>query len=95
MKVEGKIIQLSSRDVEGDKNTIKIKTLIDNVNWDVLVTLSSEEYHRAVQAHDGNKTVRITGVLEKRKTEYKVTELQSFFVQEQIASKNIDKNNNK
>ncbi|MBM2816142.1 MAG: hypothetical protein HW421_2904 [Ignavibacteria bacterium] len=83
MSLEGKIVQLSSRDVDGDKNSIKMRTTIDNVGWGVLISLSSEDYHKAVNAHDTNKTVQITGILEKRKTEYKVTELNEFRVKGQ------------
>ena len=82
MSLEGKIVLLSSRDVEGDKNTIKIRTMIDNLNKDVQVTLSSDDYHRAVHAHDSNKTIQISGILEKKKTDYKITELNEFNVKE-------------
>jgi hypothetical protein len=80
MILTGKVVSLKSTDVTGDKNTITLKTTIDNVNKDVQVTLSSEEYHNALQAHGENKTVKVSGTLEKQKSYYKVIELQEFSV---------------
>jgi len=74
----GKIIQLSSKDVEADKNTIIVESEIKKVKSKISVQLSSEDYQMAVDAHKFNKTVLIKGTIEKTKTQYRVTELQGF-----------------
>ena len=76
--IVGKVIVLSSRDIEKDNNSIRVRAMIDNVVSEVLVMLNSINYHEAIKAHDGNLSVRISGVFEKRKSDYKVSELHTF-----------------
>lgn len=76
--IYGKIIQLSSKDIEGDKNSIIIESEIKKVKSKIVIQLSADDYQVAVEAHKTNKTVLVKGTLEKNKTSYKVTELQQF-----------------
>ena len=76
--VYGKIIQLSSRDVDGEKNTIKVEGLIKNIKSTIVVQLSSDDYKLATDAHKANQSVLINGILEKEKSQYKVIELKKF-----------------
>lgn len=78
--VYGKIIQLASKDVEGDKNTIKVEAEIKKVKAIVQLQLSPQDYQLAIIAHSKNRTVLFNAVLDKEKTQYKVVELRMFKV---------------
>ncbi|MDD3722872.1 MAG: hypothetical protein PHW92_10390 [Lutibacter sp.] len=78
--VYGKIIQLASKDVESDQNTIKVEAEIKKVKSTITVKLSPADYQSAIIAHSKNKTVTFNAVLEKEKTQYKVVELRTFKV---------------
>lgn len=78
--ISGKVVQLQSKDIESDKNTIFIESTINNVKNRVSVKLSSEQIKLAADAFRNNKTVLLNCKLEKEKSKYKVTELNSFDV---------------
>lgn len=78
LELFGKVVQLSSKDVESDKNTIKVEAMIKNVKSTISVTLTANDYKNAIYAHEHNKTVKIVGVFDKEKTQFKVVELKSF-----------------
>ena len=76
--VYGKIVQLSSKDVDGEKNNIIIEGEIKRVKSRISVSLSSEEIKEAAEAFKSNRTVAINAIFEKEKTQYKVVELKAF-----------------
>ncbi|MBC8386013.1 MAG: hypothetical protein H8E57_10900 [Candidatus Cloacimonetes bacterium] len=76
--VYGKIIQLKSKDVEADKNTIIVEGMIKNIKSKILLHLNSPEYKLATEAHKTNKFVMINGILEKEKSQYRVIKLKEF-----------------
>ncbi len=80
LQLYGKIVQLSSKDVESDKNIIKVEAMVKNVKSFISVTLSSSEYKLAISAHEDNKTVMLDGIFDKEKTQFKVVELKNFRV---------------
>jgi hypothetical protein len=76
--IYGKVISLTSKDIDSDKNTIKVEAQIKNIKSEIIVKLSPEDYQNAIKAHSQNKSVLINGILEKEKTKYKVIELHQF-----------------
>ncbi len=80
LELYGKVIQLSSKDVESSNNSIKVEAMIKNVKSTVSVNLSTIDYKNAISAHEKNKTVKIMGVFDKEKTQFKAVELKSFSV---------------
>ncbi|MFN8282920.1 MAG: hypothetical protein U0U67_06875 [Chitinophagales bacterium] len=76
----GKVVELKSKDVESENNSIKVLALIKNVEKVVSVSLNSEEYKLAIDAHAENKNVVLKGIVEKEKTQYKIIELQDFSI---------------
>jgi len=76
--VYGKIIQLKSKDVEGDQNMILIEGEIKKVKARISVKLNSEQIKLAADAFKNNRTVLINAILEKDKIQYNVAELKDF-----------------
>ena len=74
----GKIVQLKSKDVDGDQNMIIIEGEIKKVKSKVSVRLNSEQIKFAADAFKNNRTVLINAILEKEKTQYNVAELKDF-----------------
>lgn len=77
-KVSGKIIQLKSQNVDNDKNLIIVKGYVKNIMSQISISLNSKQIKLAAEAFKNNKSVSITGTLEKEKSQYKVIELQEF-----------------
>ncbi|MDR1678491.1 MAG: hypothetical protein LBR81_01810 [Prevotellaceae bacterium] len=73
--VYGKIVELKSKDVDSDKNTIIVVGKIKNVQSTITVELSSEQIKQASETFKNNKPVEINAILEKEKTQYKVKDL--------------------
>jgi hypothetical protein len=73
--VYGKIVELKSKDVDSDKNTIVVVGTIKNVQSAITVELSSEQIKQAAESFKNNKTVEITALFEKEKTQYRVKDL--------------------
>ncbi len=78
--VHGKIIQLKSKDVESNKNSIIVESMVKNVKSKILVDLDSDDYKIAADAHKNNNKIEISGKFEREKTQYKVKELDYFKV---------------
>lgn len=74
----GKIVQLKSKDVDGDQNMIIIEGEIKKVKSKVSVRLNSAQIKFAADAFKNNRTVLINAILEKEKTQYNVAELKDF-----------------
>ncbi len=79
-EVFGKIVQLKSKDVDSDKNVITLEGNVKNVRSKILINLNSSQIKLAADAFKGNKTVKINGRLEANKSQYNVTNLESFKV---------------
>lgn len=76
--VYGKIIQLKSKDVDGEQNTIIVEGEIKKVKSRIAVKLNSDQIKLAADAFKDNRTVLLNAILEKDKSQYKVTELKDF-----------------
>lgn len=76
--VEGKIIELKSKNVDSDRNYIIVESIIKNVKSKISVNLNAEQIKTAADVFKGNKYVLLKGILEKEKTQYKMTELKEF-----------------
>lgn len=76
--VYGKIIQLNSKNVDGEKNTILIEGEIKKVKSKIAVKLNSEQIKQAAEAFKNNRTILLNAILEKEKNQYKVTNLKDF-----------------
>ena len=76
--VYGKIIQLKSKDVDADTNTIIVEGLLNEGKSEIHLPLNSSDYKLAVEAHKTNNAVSIKGIFKKEKNKYKVTRLKKF-----------------
>jgi len=76
--VYGKIISLASKDVDGDQNTIIIEGDIKKVKSRISVKLNSDQIKQAAEAFKNNSSILLIAILEKDKTQYKVSELKDF-----------------
>ncbi len=76
--VYGKITQLKSKDIESDKNSIVVEGEVKKVKTKISLQLDSEMIKIAADAFKNNQTVAITGILEKQKSQYRVSELEGF-----------------
>lgn len=61
LDVTGSIVELRSRDPEGNKNYIKVVTEFHGDRTYVSATLTNEQYQRAVDAHKVKKHIRLKG----------------------------------
>lgn len=76
----GKIIQIKSKDIEGDNNSILIEGEVKKVKTKISLQLDSERIKMAANAFKNNQTVVVTGLLEKQKSQYRVSKLDGFGV---------------
>jgi hypothetical protein len=74
-EVFGKIVELKSKDVDSDKNSITVDGKIKNVQSRITVILNSEQIKQAAESFKNNKTVKINAIFEKEKTQYRVKQL--------------------
>jgi hypothetical protein len=74
-EVFGKIVELKSKDVDSDKNSITVDGKIKNVQSRITIILNSEQIKQAAESFKNNKTVKINAVFEKEKTQHKVIQL--------------------
>lgn len=81
---KAQITELKSKDPATDHNTIRVVGIVKNVISTVVVILNSEDYKLAIDAHENKKYVRIKGLFKTEATQYKVTELESFVIAENI-----------
>ncbi|AYQ34793.1 hypothetical protein [Runella sp. SP2] len=78
--IYGKVVELSSKDIDGEKNKVKMRASIRNIDTNVVIYLNSYEYQKAIEAHKNNRVIQIEGTFEKEKTQYRVTKLGQFDV---------------
>ena len=71
----GKIVELKSKNVDCDQNTITVVGKIKNVESKIIVILNSKQIKQAAESFRNNKLVKINALFEKEKTQYKVKEL--------------------
>jgi len=80
ISVQGKIVELRSRNPQGNRNYVVVQAEYERRSTFVAVVLSNELYSSAVQAHRANKFVRVDGRARRMKTQMKISELKSFVV---------------
>lgn len=78
INVEGKIVELRSRNPQGNRNHIVVQADYEQRPTFFAVTLSNELYRVAVQAHRSSRRVRLMGRARRLKTQIKISELDSF-----------------
>lgn len=76
--VVGTIVELRSRDPEGDRNHIRVVANFYGDRTFITATLSNVQYQRAVDAHRNKRDVRLVGKGIRLKTQVRITELQNF-----------------
>ena len=76
--VEGKIVELRSKNPEGNRNYVLVQAVYQDRPTFFALTLDNEKYSIAVQAHRRSKSVRVSGRARKMKTQMKISELVSF-----------------
>lgn len=76
--VHGPIVELRSRDPQGNRNHIGIHTIFGGINTFVTATLNNEQYDRAMAAHRIKGAVRVRGRALQLKTQLRVTEIEIF-----------------
>jgi hypothetical protein len=78
IELEGKVVELRSRNPQGNRNYVLVQGQFENHPTFVAVTLNNASYGVAVQAHRANRIVRVVGRARKMKTQIKVTALEAF-----------------
>lgn len=76
--VRGPIVELRSRDPQGNRNHIGIHTNFQGINTFVTATLNNEQYDQAMAAHRAKGPVRLRGKSIQLKTQLRVTEIEIF-----------------
>ena len=74
-EVSGKIIELKSKNVDSDQNTITVVGRIKNVESKIMVTLNSKQMKQATESFRDNKIIKMNAIFEKEKTYYRIKEL--------------------
>ena len=74
----GTIVELRSRDPEGDRNHIRVVADFYGDRTFITATLTNVQYQRAVDAHRNKRDVRLVGKGIRLKTQVRIAELQSF-----------------
>ena len=80
LDISGSIIELRSRDPEGNKNHILVVTQFRGDRTFVSATLTNEQYQLAHDAHIKKRQVRLKGAGIRFKTQIRVVELTEFIV---------------
>jgi len=80
LDVSGAIVELRSRDPEGNKNYIRVVTEFHGDRTFVSATLTNEQYQRAVDAHKQKRQVRIKGNGLRLKTQVRMNGIVEFYV---------------
>jgi hypothetical protein len=78
MDVKGTIVELRSRDPEGNKNYIRVVADFYGDRTFISAALSNEQYQLAVEAHRKKQFVRLVGHGMRLKTQIRMTELKDF-----------------
>jgi hypothetical protein len=78
LDVSGSIVELRSRDPEGNRNYISVVSMFHGDRTFVSATLSNEQYQRALDAHRNKRQVRLRGNGTRLKTQIRMIELTDF-----------------
>jgi hypothetical protein len=78
LDVSGSIVELRSRDPEGNKNYIRLVSLFHGDKVSVSATLSNEQYQRALDAHRNKRQVRLKGNGTRLKTQIRLIDVIEF-----------------
>jgi hypothetical protein len=76
--VTGKVVELRSRNPQGNRNYVLVQAHFEHRPTYFAVTLNNELYGVAVHAHRSNRIVRIAGRARRMKTQMKIAELTTF-----------------
>jgi hypothetical protein len=78
LDVSGTIVELRSRDPEGNRNYIRVVTVFHGDRTFISAALSNEQYQRAVDAHRNKRQVRLRGNGTRLKTQIRLLEVTDF-----------------
>lgn len=78
LDVTGQIVELRSRDPEGNKNYIRVVSDYHGDRTFVSATLTNEQYQFALDAHRGKRNVRLRGNGTRLKTQIRLNEITDF-----------------
>ena len=78
LNVSGSIIELRSRDPEGNRNYIRVVSNFHGDRTFVSATLTNEQYQRAVDAHRNKRQVRLKGNGIRLKTQIRLLDVTEF-----------------
>jgi len=76
--ISGSIIELRSRDPDGNKNYIRVITQFHGDRTVVGATLTNEQYQQALDAHRNKRPVRLKGSGTRLKTQIRLLEVTEF-----------------
>lgn len=76
----GRIIEMKSKNPQGDNNSVTIQTDVQNEEKPkkITVCLNNEDYQMAIDAHKDNLLVHITGIAKQLKNSLKIQDLTGF-----------------
>lgn len=78
LDITGSIVELRSRDPQGNRNHILIVSNYQNENTYISATLNNEQYQLALDTHRNKRTVRIKGNGMRLKTQIRMVEITDF-----------------
>ena len=78
LDVSGSIVELRSRDPEGNKNYIRVVSQFHGDRTFISATLTNDQYQRALDAHRNKRLVRLRGNGTRLKTQIRLTEVTEF-----------------
>lgn len=80
VEVTGSIVELRSRDPEGNRNYIMVVTQYQGERTFVSAILDNDQYQKAVDAHKRKRSVTLRGSVTRLKTQIRMIEISEFFV---------------
>jgi hypothetical protein len=78
LDVSGQIVELRSRDPDGNKNYIRVVSQFHGDKTFISAILTNEQYQLAVDAHRNKRGVRLRGNGTRLKTQIRMTEIRQF-----------------
>ncbi|NTV09152.1 MAG: hypothetical protein HGA47_00045 [Zoogloea sp.] len=78
LDISGSIVELRSRDPEGNKNYIRVESIFHGDRTFISAALSNEQYQRALDAHRNKRVVRLRGNGIRLKTQVRLREITEF-----------------
>lgn len=78
MDISGSIVELRSRDPEGNKNYIRVVSQFHGDRTFISATLTNEQYQRALDAHRNKRQVRLRGNGIRLKTQIRLVDVTEF-----------------